>query len=157
MWFQTCTGMKNSLLALRTFLYPSRSLKGRHTDLERASIRTWESVLFEHCRFTRSIICERVFASPVSGPSRGVFFSRRSRELQQGWKTPGFIGGFVRRKLRCIGKKGTNPSLPDFETRAALSLRFYKKFDRFWWMHFSSCVLLRTLSWKRAAHSLLNG
>lgn len=95
-------------------------------------------------RFTGSIICERVFASLVRGPSRGAFFSRR-REVEscrsKCGKRPALLADLCD---PLYGKKGTNPPFLDLEMRV-LSLGCWEKFDCFWWMHFSSRVLLRTL------------
>lgn len=112
-----CAGIRNSLLALRTSPYPLRSRGGRHTGLD-SYVR---ERIFEHRRFTRSIICERRSSrAPVSGLSRRAFFSQRSgvescrskcgkRRLY--WRI------CATEVPRCVGRKGTNPPLPDFEAR----------------------------------------
>jgi len=97
------------------------SLKGRHTGLETCLDSYVRERTFEHRRFTRSIICERVFANPVPGPSRGVFFSRR-REVESCRSKCGkrsvLLADLCEGSPPLYRKKGTNPPLSDFETRA---------------------------------------
>jgi len=105
---QTCAGIRSSLLASEILLYPLRSLKGRHTGLETCLDSYVRERTFELRRFTRSIICERVFASPVPGPSRGVFFSRR-REVEscrsKCGKRSALLADLCDGSPYCIGRK----------------------------------------------------
>lgn len=142
-----CAGIRNSLLALRPLLHSLSSLKGRHTGLVRAFLYVREGAYtIERHHFTRSIICERVFVSPVSGPSLGVFFSQR-REVESCRSKCGKRRLYWRicatEASPCMGRKEQIRLSLDFETRARARAfsSLLQEILSFWWMHFSSRIV----------------
>lgn len=153
-----CAGIRNSLLVLRTFLYPLSSLKERHTGLVRAFLYI--------CERAPAVLRDRSFANGSSqgSPSlwtilRMVFFSQR-REVESCRSKCGKRRLYWRicatEAPHCTGRKEQiRLSLDLRDARARAFSRCYEKFYRFDECIFHR-VLLRTLPCRAFASRWIN-